>query len=83
MEKEAAEMKKLLTERLKRSANDGGFNQSFAHLTESQYKLTEWYYRLMPAIERQDYLYSNQFNALMVMVDDAIDEAEERSVTSL
>ena len=81
IETEAAEMKKILAERLneklKRSANDGEFNQSFAHLSESEYKLTEWYYRLLPAIERQHFLYDNQFNALMVMVDDAIDESEE------
>ena len=78
IEDEAAEMRRILNERLKRSGNDGDFSKSFAHLSESHYKLMEWYYRLLPAIERQDFLYSNQFNALMVMVDDAIDDAENQ-----
>ena len=77
IETDVAEMNKVLLDKLKRTGNDGGFSASFAHLPDDQYKLHEWYYRLLPAIERQEFLFNNQFNAFTMMVDDAVDQAED------
>ena len=77
IELDAAQMTKLLQDKLKRTGNDGGFGASFAHLPDDQYKLHEWYYRLLPACERQEFLFINQFNAFTKMVDDAIIESED------
>ena len=77
IEMECAETAKLLADRLKRTGNDGDFKASFAHLPEDQFKLQEWYYRLMPACERQEFLFTNQFNAFNKMIEGAIEESED------
>merc|ERR1719436_2077097 len=54
-------------------ADDHEFNEFFHHLPQEDFQLREWYYRLLPACERQIFMFDDQFHAFQSMLDEAME----------
>jgi len=50
--------------------------------SDEQVLIAEWYYRLMPALERQHFIISNQFKSFANIADDALAESEDMFTVS-